>query len=164
MATLFLFGAMLIVMATRVAPPLGVRIEGDPIGRITLGMRERVRLQRTNIYAIGLVLLLVTATSSLPLIAELAVIVGVLAILAIPTRYVLTTEGIALNRTVFRRWSEFEAFEVDAGGIKFVPRSGLRGFRIVTTAAKSQEISRTLRRFLTVVQAERRRAEASARS
>src|SRR3954447_2230831 len=101
MPTLFLFGAMLIVMTMRVAPPLGVRIEGDPTGRITLGMRERVRLQRTNIYAIGLVLLLVTATSSLPLIAELAIIVGVLAILAIPTRYVLTTEGIALNRTVF---------------------------------------------------------------
>src|SRR5690349_18807662 len=136
MATLFLFGAMLIVMLIRVAPPLGARIEGDPVGRITLGMRERVRLQRTNIYAIGLVLLLVVATSSLPLIGELAIIGGVLAILMIPTRYVLTTRGIALNRSVFRRWSEFQGFEVDGSGIKLVPQPGARGFRIVTTAPK----------------------------
>lgn len=156
--TILLFGAMLILTLVRVAPPLGARIEGEPVGRITLGMRERVRLQRTNIYAIGLVLLLVTATSSLPLIAELAVIAGVLGILAIPMRYVLTTDGIALNRSVFRRWSEFEGFQADSGGIKLVPQPGVRGFRIVTTAAKSQEITRALRRYLTVVHAEPRRA------
>ena len=164
MPTLFLFCAMLIVMLVRVAPPLGVHIEGDPVGRITLGWRERVRLQRTNIYAIGIVLLLVTATSSLPLIAELAVIVGVLAILAIPARYVLTTEGIALNRSVFRRWDEFESFVVDGSGIKLVALPGMRSFRIISTNAKSQEIARTLRRYLSVVSAGRRRAEASAHS
>jgi hypothetical protein len=164
MATVFLFVAMLIVMLIRVAPPLGVRIYGDPVGRITLGWRERVRLQRTNIYAIGIVLLLVAVTSSLPLIAELAVIVGVLAILAIPARYVLTTDGIALNRSVFRRWSEFEGFVTDSGGIKLVAHPGMRPFRIVSTSAKSQEIARTLRRYLTVVHAERGRAEASAHS
>lgn len=164
MATVFLFGAMLIVMLIRVAPPLGVRIEGNPVGRITLGFRERVRMQRTNIYAIGGMLLLVSATSSMPLIGELAVIAGVLAILAIPSRYVLTTEGIAMNRSVFRRWSEFEAFVVDGAGIKMLPQPGVRGFRLVTTAPKSQEISKTLRRYLTVVHAERRRADASARS
>jgi hypothetical protein len=164
MAALFLFGAMLIVMLIRVAPPLGVRIEGDPVGRITLGWRERVRLQRTNIYAVGIVLLLVTATSTMPLIAELAVIVGVLAILAIPTRYVLTTEGVALNRSVFRPWAEFEGFVLDGGGIKLLALPGMRPFRIVSTQAKSQEIARTLRRYLTVIPAERGRAEASAHS
>jgi hypothetical protein len=164
MATLVLFGAMLIVMLVRVAPPLGVRIEGDPVGRITLGWRERVRLQRTNIYAIGIVLLLVAVTSRLPLIAELAVIVGVLAVLAIPARYVLTTEGIAFNRSVFRRWSEFEGFAMDGGGIKLVAYPGMRPFRIVSTSAKSQAIGRTLRRYLTVIQPERGRAEASAHS
>jgi hypothetical protein len=164
MATIFLFGAMLIVMLIRVAPPLGVRIEGDPVGRITLGWRERVRLQRTNVYAIGIVLLLVSATSSLPLIAEVVVIAGVMAILAIPTRYVLTTHGIALNRSVFRRWSEFEGFVVDNGGIRLVPHEGVRSFRIVSTKAKSHEIARTLGRYLTVIRAEPVRAEASAHS
>ena len=76
MAFVFLFGAMLIVMLMRVAAPLGVRIEGEPIGRISLGWSEQVRLQRTNVYAIGAVLLLASATNSLPLIGVLAVMVG----------------------------------------------------------------------------------------
>ena len=33
-------------------------IDGEPVGRISLGWNERVRLQRTNVYAIGAVLLL----------------------------------------------------------------------------------------------------------
>src|ERR1700704_4256965 len=105
MEFVFLFGSMLIVMLIRVAGPLGVRIEGEPIGRISLGWSERVRLQRTNVYAIGAVLLLASVTSRLPLVGVLAVMLGILAILAIPTRYVLTTNGVALNRTVFRQWT-----------------------------------------------------------
>jgi hypothetical protein len=151
MAFVFLFGSMLIVMLVRVAAPLGVRIDGQPVGRISLGWRERVRLQRTNVYAIGAVLLLASATSNLPLIGVLVVIVGILGILAIPTRYVLTTRGVALNRTVFRSWTDFSGFEIDPKGIRLVPKPGVRGFRLVMSPPKSQEVARTLQRFLAVV-------------
>ena len=148
MAFVFLFGSMLIVMLVRVAAPLGVRIDGDRIGRISLGWRERVRLQRTNVYAIGAVLLLASATSDLPLVEVLAVIVGILAILAIPTRYVLTTRGVALNRTVFRPWTDFTGYETDSNGIRLVPTPGVRSFRLVMSPPKSQEVARTLQRYL----------------
>ena len=151
MEFVFLFGSMLIVMLVRVAAPLGVRIEGEPIGRISLGWSERVRLQRTNVYAIGAVMLLASFTSSLPLIAVLAVMVGILAVLAIPTRYVLTTQGVALNRTVFRPWTDFSGFETDAKGIQLVPMPGVRGFRLIMSPPKSREVARTLQRFLTAV-------------
>src|SRR4051812_41572595 len=117
MAYLWLFGAMLIVMLLRVALPIGVRVPGTPVGRISLTLTERVRLQRTNVYAIGAVLLLCAATQAIPLAVELFVVVGVFAILAIPARYTLTTEGIAFNRTVFRPWSEFEGFESTNAGV-----------------------------------------------
>src|SRR5882672_6774603 len=151
MEFVFLFGSMLIVMLVRVAAPLGVRIEGEPIGRISLGWSERVRLQRTNVYAIGAVMLLASFTSSLPLIGVLAVMAGILAILAIPTRYVLTTQGVALNRTVFRPWTDFSGFEIDGKGIRLVPTPGVRGFRLVMSPSKSQEVGKTLRRFIAPV-------------
>jgi hypothetical protein len=151
MAFVFLFGSMLIVMLVRVAAPLGVRIEGEPIGRISLGWNERVRLQRTNVYAIGAVLLLASVTSNLPLIGVVAVIVGIMAILAIPTRYVLTTRGVAMNRTVFRPWTDFSGFETDAKGIQLVPKPGVRGFRLVMSPPKSKEVARTLQKFIPVV-------------
>jgi hypothetical protein len=153
MAFVFLFGAMLIVMLMRVAAPLGVRIDGDPIGRVSLGWRERVRLQRTNVYAIGVVLVLAAIGGGLPLIVEMLVIAGVLAILAIPTRYVLTTDGVAFNRTVFRAWSDFAGVETDANGIKLVPREGVRGFRMVLNPAKSTQVARTVHRCVAAARA-----------
>ena len=144
MAFIFLFGSMLIVMLLRIAPPIGVRLEGEPIGKVTLGMRERVRLQRTNIYAIGAVLLVASFAGDMPLIVELAVMVGVLAILAIPVRYVFTARGIALNRTVFRHWSEFRDLEVDGSGIKLVPVEGVRPFRLVLSRDKAPLVARSL--------------------
>jgi hypothetical protein len=152
MAFLFLFGSMLIVMLIRVAPPIGARIEGKPVGRVTLGFRERVRLHRVNVYAIGAVLLLVSVTGGFPLIGELAVIAGVLAILAIPTRYILTDRGIALNRTVFRLWTDFSGFQLDSGGLELRPADGRgRAFRVAVSPAKAEELSRTMRKFVSVV-------------
>jgi hypothetical protein len=152
MGFLFLFGSMLIVMLIRVLPPIGVRIEGKPVGRVTLGFRERVHLHRTNVYAIGAVLLLVSLTGGMPLLGELAVIAGVLAILAIPTRYVLTDEGIALNRTVFRRWTDFAGFRMDSSGLCLEPADGKsRGFRVMLNPDKAREFSRALRKFVSAV-------------
>lgn len=147
----FLFGAMLIVMLIRVVPPIGVRIEGTPVGRISLGFGERVRLHRINVYAIGAVLLLVSVTGSMPLLGELAVIAGVIGILAIPARYILTDRGISLNRTVYRSWSDFEAVDVRKDGIELRPAHGAgRPFRLVLNPGRAEEVSRTLRKFVSI--------------
>lgn len=152
MQFLFLFGAMLVVMLMRVAPPIGVRIEGDPVGRVTLGFAERVRLQRTNVYAIGAVLVLCAATRSIPFLVELVVVVAVLAILAIPARYVVTTKGIALNRTVFRSWKEFRGFATEPSGIRLVPNAGAGRFRMVVNPARQRELAKAIGRFLAPVE------------
>ena len=148
MPFVFLFGAMLIVMLLRIAPPIGVRIDGEPVGKVTLSMRERVRLQRTNIYAIGAMLLVTALAGNIPLFVEVIVIAGVLAILMIPVRYVLTTEGLALNRTVFRHWTEFRGVEADAAGVKLVPVDGVRQFRLVLSSEKAAVVARSISQLL----------------
>jgi hypothetical protein len=165
MEFVLLFGSMLIVMLIRVVPPIGVRIEGKPVGRVTLGFRERVRLHRTNVYAIGAVLLLVSATGGMPLIGELGVIAAVLGILAIPTRYILTDRGIALNRTVFRPWTDFDGFRVLSSGLELEPVTGHgRAFRVVLGPAKAEELSRTLGTFLSLTGTPRDGNEAARRN
>ena len=64
-------------------------------GNRSLSMGERVRLQRTNVYAIGVVLLLGAATGEMPPIVELFVIVGVAVVLSIPVRYMHTPVEVA---------------------------------------------------------------------
>jgi hypothetical protein len=148
MAIVGLFAAMLVIMLMRVALPIGVRIAGQPLGKITLSLGERVRLQRTNVYAIGAVMVVGALLRELPPLLELVAIVGVGAILAIPVRYVLTTEGIALNRVVFRPWSDFERVDRAPGRVTLIGRSGLRPFRLVVGPASSEVALPIIRRFL----------------
>lgn len=142
------FGGMLVLMMLRVAMPFGVRIDGQPVGRTTLSLGERVRLQRTNVYAIGGFMLLVAASGGLPLLAEMVVMAAVAAILSIPARYILTDAGIALNHVVFRPWSEFTHFVVEPGGVRLEPRTGVRPFKLVLAPAKAQSLIPVLKRFL----------------
>ncbi len=55
-----LCGAMLILTLMRVAVPFGQAMTGKEISVIPLRFRERVRLQRTNFYLLGALLLLGT--------------------------------------------------------------------------------------------------------
>lgn len=157
MALLALFGAMLVLMLLRVALPLGVRIPGEPVGQITLTLGERVRLQRVNVYAIGVVLLVAVLSGELPTAVELLTIVGVGAILMLPARYVLTSDGIAFNRVVFRPWSDFRQIEVAPGRITLIGQPGMRPFRLVLRPAKTPEVRATLQRYVTERRPERPR-------
>ncbi len=57
MPVVMLLVAMIIIAVVRVHAPFGQQAEGKPIGRITLSMRERALLHRTNMYLIGAVIL-----------------------------------------------------------------------------------------------------------
>ncbi len=128
MAAVVLMGLMLIVMLLRIVAPLGTRTEGKVLRELRLSFRERLGLQRTNLYLLGFVLLLGSLSGWLPTFVELVVIVGAFAILTIPVRYVLTTEGVALNQVVFRRWEEFRAVEAGPRGMYLRGRPGFRDF------------------------------------
>lgn len=144
-----LYGMMLIIMLLRVALPIGVKIEGKLLREIRLSWSERLQLQRTNVYLIGGALLLGSVAGWLPTIVELMVVVAAMAILAIPVRYRLTDQGIALNHVVFRSWKEFKSVEADRRGLCLDAQMGFRDFSVVIAASRRGEVQRLLEAALT---------------
>lgn len=112
-----LCGMMLILTLMRIAVPIGQPVTGDVLGVVPLRFRERVRLQRTNVYLLGVVLLLGTLGGWMRVPINLIVVLATLVIVSIPVQYTFTTEGIARNRVVFRRWEEFDAIADERGRI-----------------------------------------------
>lgn len=133
MDVIALFGLMLTIMLMRVGVPIGARVHGGRIAEIRLSFMERMKFHRTNVYSIGLALLLGAVSGWLQPLVQLLVLSAVFAILTIPTRYIVTSEGVALNQVVFRPWTEFRAVEERRGGLRLRARDGYRDF-LVTLA------------------------------
>src|SRR5438445_11725842 len=130
MLILIVFGVMLIFMVMRVGLSIGSKVEGRKVGEIQLSFKERLHYQRTNVYAIGAVLLLMTLAGRVSTPIEMVVIVGTFAIITFPVRYIVTTQGIGLNNVLFRHWSEFLGMSVDDRHISLVPTSEWRRMRL----------------------------------
>jgi hypothetical protein len=144
MAVLALLAAMLIIMVMRVGLPIGAKTEGRVVRQIALSFRERVLMQRTNVYAIGFVLLLTAATGMLPTAIELLVILGVFALLMIPVRLKVTTSGIAVNNVVYRPLSEFSGVQPSRRGLRFVAQPGVRNLDVPLLGAHREEALRVI--------------------
>lgn len=148
MATLILFGAMLIVMLLRVALPFGADVAGKPQADVTLTYREKLLLHRINIYAIGAVMLLSAIGGLLTGLFAPLLVLGTFVILTLPHRYRFTTTGVAFNNVVFRRWDEFESFEAREREIRLLPKAGVRSFSVRVLRANQQPALAIIRRHL----------------
>ena len=120
MAVSFLLLGSLALMVARVWMPWPRRAKGKVLVRIPLALRGRVRLQRTNVYAIGGLLLLGSVGGWLPTGMELFTITVVLALLFLPVSYTLTDAGIVVGHTPIRHWSEFRVVQARQGGLRLV--------------------------------------------
>lgn len=152
-----LLAMMLIIMLMRIMLPIGTKMAGRRIKEIRLSFKERVLLQRINIYAIGAVLVLTAATGVLPQVWEIVIIFAVLVLLLMRVHYLVTTDGIALNNVVYRSWKDFTGFEVTRRGIRLIPRQGLRPFNVRVLGKHQQEALVLVRSHLP----ESRRVEAA---
>ena len=148
MAVFLLFALMLIVMLMRVYLPRGARTTGKVVRVVQLALVERFLLQRVNLYAIGSVLLLMTVTDTITTGGQILVLLIAQALLLIPVRCKLTSDGVALNNVVFRPWSEFEGFSVASRRIVIVGREGTRPLNLPLLADHQKEVIPILRRHL----------------
>lgn len=166
MAVYALFVLMLTVTLMRVYLPIGQKRSGREVRVVHLTLIERFLLQRVNLYAIGLVLLLMAVTSGLPLAGQLLVLLAAQLILLIPVRCVLTTDGVGLNNVVFRPWSDFAGFSVSPRRVVLAGRDGTKQLNLPILGGNQQDVIRILRRYLPEIKAgkeagEGRRAAAS---
>lgn len=140
LAAYLLVGAMLSVMAARVAGPFGQRPSGRVLAEHRLSVRERLLLHRTSMYAIGAVLLAGALTGSVPRVAELIGILGALGIvLRLRATYVFTDEGVGLNAVVFRRWSEFAGVDETRGALRLRGRPTMGDFSVVSLPGAARQ-------------------------
>jgi hypothetical protein len=155
MPVLFLFASMLLLMFMRVRVPLGAKTPGKVVKVTYLTFPERALMQRVNVYSIGLVLLLTTVTGVIAAPVEVLVILIALAILFMPVRCIVTSDGIALNNVVFRPWSDFIGFTTDKRRVTLIGKQGTRPLNIPLLAARQSEVVPLVRRRLPEVKTEK---------
>ncbi|MGI8553199.1 MAG: hypothetical protein ACR2PL_20800 [Dehalococcoidia bacterium] len=148
MAGLFLLLLSLGWMVFRVAPARRATVEGKPLLTVPLTYRERLAFQRVNLVCLGLILLLGAIGKWFSLPFELLAIMAAYGILLLPVRYQITSQGIALNRVVFRRWNDFATVEGTARQIMLAGRPGSSRFIVRLPAARQTEILPLIRRFV----------------
>lgn len=148
MLPVLLLACMLIIMLMRIAVPISAKTEGKPVKEIGLSFRERILLQRINIYAIGAVLLLTTVTGILPSFWEIIVVCAAIMLLLMRVRYIISNKGVAMNNVVYRPWSDFKGFEVGRRYIRLVPRDGLRPFDLRVLDKHQEEATALVRSYL----------------
>ncbi len=103
----FLVGCLFMLMFLRIGLPFGVRTEGNVSAKVALTFRERLLLHRTNMYALGAILVLSAIGQWFPTTIEIVLILVALSIINLPIRYLFSTQGIACNNVLFRNWKEF---------------------------------------------------------
>ena len=148
LAPLAIFGVMLVVMLMRVALPIGVKVPGKKVAQVKLDFRERLLLHRMNVYSIGIMLLIATVAGVLPRSWELLIMLTATAILFIPIRYTLTSEGIAFNNVVFRPWSDFIGAEASRRYVRLTPKPETRPFDVRVLGSHQASFLSLARRFL----------------
>jgi ammonium transporter, Amt family len=145
MAMFVLIGAMFIIMLMRVGLPFGAKVEGRPVRQIRLNFRERMLMQRVNVYSIGIVLLLTAVSGMLSPLLEMVVIGSVFALLMLPVKCSITTAGVAVNNVVFRPLAEFAAVEESRRGLRLVAQPGVRNLDLPLLGAHRQEALQVIR-------------------
>ena len=120
----FLVVVSLALLAGRFHQPWVNPLEGTTIRQWPVPLSARIRLQRTNVYAIAAVLVLGGAGGWLPGGAQILVVIAVIALLALPVHYTLSERGIVLGRTPYRSWTEFDGTEERPGRIELRGAAG----------------------------------------
>ncbi len=145
-----LTGCCLMLMLVRIGLPFGIQAEGRRVARVSLTFRERLLLHRTNMYALGAILVLSSLGKWFSLPVEIALILVALAIVNLPMRYEFTSEGIACNNVLFRRWKEFAYVGVHGARLTLMPRKGYTPLRLVVQTSRQKEVLPHFQQFLQI--------------
>ena len=126
MESLYLVPVLVTILTalSRVRAFRGARIDGTTERVVALTVRERIRYHRVSIYSLGLLLLLGALNGVLHASMELVTVALMVGVVAMPIRYTFTKAGVAVNRVVFRPWSEFAGYEATRYGVRLLGRPG----------------------------------------
>ena len=153
MTVALLFVPMLAFMLMRVFLPVGARKSGKTVKTVTLTLVERFLWQRMNLYAIAAFVLVALVSGAIETGAMILMLFAAQAVLAIPVRCVLTSDGIAINNVLFRPWREFSGFSVESRRLVVRGQEGTRPLNVPLLAEHQKEVLPALRRYLPEIRA-----------
>ena len=145
-----LIGCSLMLMLVRIGLPFGIKSEGVTVATVTLTYREKLLLHRTNIYALGVLLLLGAIGKWFSTPVEVVLMLLALGIINLPVRYYFTTQGIACNNVFFRKWKEFEYARYHRAKLTLMPRKGFGSLPLFVLASRQDEVLPYFQRFIQV--------------
>ncbi|MGC4191255.1 MAG: hypothetical protein QM589_08820 [Thermomicrobiales bacterium] len=121
---------VIIIYIARYVRPFGNTMSGETflVRPLSLIARMRMHIVPAIIGTIVAVLLVRYGDAPLPTIA--IPLVAYLILVALPTSYILTTEGVRLGSGTFRRWTEFAGAIRYRGGAMLQGANNRRGMRI----------------------------------
>ena len=130
MLDLVLLALILIALGGQVYVPWAKSPPGTPVARLSLPLLARLRLHAPFAIAVLGITAVGALTGWVSLWLIPVVLAAVVALMAIPLHYTLTTAGIALGRTPFRRWTEFGGVARRPGGARLQGGAGARRFTV----------------------------------
>jgi len=103
---------------------------GEIIRREAAPLLARLRLHAAPVGAVLLLAGAAVVSGRASLASGLLVLAGAALLVGLPVRYTITSEGIRLGQTRFRRWTEFGGVARRPGGARLQGVSGARGLTV----------------------------------
>jgi hypothetical protein len=123
----------------RLIRPGSNTLEGSTIMIFPLPLLARIRMHLLpSIAAIGIAALLIV-DGDLPLWAIAIPVLSTVLLISIPVSYTLTSIGIRLGWTSFRRWTEFAGVKRAPGGARLVGGHRARDMRIWLSGSRGDD-------------------------
>ena len=127
------------ILLGRVWVPWARAPRGTLVRRVRLALLGRLRFHGAPVVAVLTVAVPGWALGLVPPAPLALTGIAIAALIALPVRYTLTTEGIALGRTPFRRWTEFGGVMRRRGGVRLQGVAGARGMTVWLSGSRDDD-------------------------
>ena len=114
---------LLALLFLRIYLPFAPKRPGTPIGKIRLGIREKVLIFRPTLIPLLLLLFInqipvegIQFSFMLPG-TELMIMLAILIAAVVPMAYIFTTEGYSLSNGQAHKWENIRRYEVEGGTV-----------------------------------------------
>jgi len=138
-ATALILLAVTLALFPRIWVPWGERASGNLVGRETLSALGRLRMHGPSVglvFFASVVLLALGKIGPLTLVLVTALLA---LLLALPVRYTMTSRGIRVAWTPFRRWTEFGGVARRRGGVRLQGVAGARPLTVWLSGGRDDD-------------------------
>jgi hypothetical protein len=146
---------LLALLYLRIYLPFAPKRPGEPIGKIRIGLREKILSFRPTLIPLMLLLLInqipvsgIQFSFMLPG-TELMIMLAIMIAAFVPVSYIFTTEGYSMSNGQAHRWESFKRYEIE-NGVVVLEGKGERPLKqkLYIPMEKEKALRTVLKRFV----------------